>query len=118
MKIRSATLCILYGIATISILLASGVNEAIDWQEIARPYFIVWAISITIAIFISNIDNIRRFTYPLFVCFCAWAYKHKLIMNKFTRNTYRLYKYKNNSYKHLFQYVQNLFDAYLDALDY
>ena len=100
----------LYIIAFSSALIASGVRESADWWNIVRPFFIVFAISITIALTMTYINKIRRVTYPIFVCMSAWFYKHNIIMTKFTRNTYRLYKWKNRSYKNLFEYVQNLFD--------
>lgn len=110
MKIRKIISYILYVISAASIFLASGIRQVKDWWDIAKPFFAVWFICLVIALTLSNIETIRRYTYPSFICACAWAYKHKLLMTKFTRNTYRLYRWKNNSYNDLFTYVQRLFD--------
>lgn len=107
---KNTIITILYTIAFTAAFLASGIRDVANWVEIAKPFFAVFAISIALALTISNFNKIRRITYPLLVCISAWGYKHKLFKSKFTRNTYRLYKWKNRSYKNLFEYVQNLFD--------
>lgn len=60
--------------------------------------------------------RVRRVTYPVLMCFKAWAYKHKLIKSTFSENIYTLYKALNNSYSELFEYVQGLFDMYIKGL--
>ena len=110
MKLKNIFTYILIGISFSSILLASGIKDVANWWEIARPFFAVWFITLTIALAIININQIRRITYPTLVCISSWAYKHKLIMTKFTKNTYKLYKWQKKSYKNLFTYVQDLFD--------
>jgi len=109
---RKIITCILYGIALTSLILATGVKEVANWWEIAKPLLLVFVISAFLALTISNIDNIRRVTYPSFVCLCAYLYKNKIIMTRFTRNSYRLYKFKNRSYCDLYDYVQDLFDLF------
>lgn len=102
--------CILYIIGFSAYILASGIKDVANWLDIARPYFAIGTLCVAIALTLSNINNIRRVTYPLFVCMNAWFFKKKIIMTKFTRNTYRLYKVNNKSFKKLFIYVQDLFD--------
>lgn len=101
---------ILYVIGIVSYILASGVRDVANWLDIARPYFAIGTLAIAIGVTIYNINNIRRVTYPMFVCMNAWFFKNKIIMTKFTRSTYRLYKFHNMSFKKLFIYVQDLFD--------
>lgn len=112
--IRKVIIYILYGVSITSILLASGAPQVANWWDIARPYFVVWFIATIVALGLSYIDQIRRVTYPAIVCFSAWAYNHKIILTKFTKNTYRVYKLQDKSYRKLFTYTQDLFDIYLD----
>lgn len=106
---------IFIGISCITSIIAglavSGIRESTNWWELTKPYFAVWAISTILAIVLYNINYIRRITYPMVVCISAWAYKHKIIKTKFTQSTYKVYKWKNRSYKQLFGYTQDLFDA-------
>ena len=117
MKVKRTISFILYVIAAMSVLLASGIHQVADWWNIAKPFFAVFFICIAIGLTITHFDIIRRYTYPVFVCMCAWAFKHKVLMTKFTRNTYRLYNWKNQSYSALFSYVQDLFDLLYIAED-
>lgn len=110
MKLKRIISYILYAIATGSIFLASGIKQVKEWWDIARPFFIVSFVCIIVGLIIANLETIRRYTYPIFVCACAWSFKHKIFMTKFTRNTYRLYMWKKGSYSALFDYVQDLFD--------
>lgn len=110
---------ITYTLAIVSIAciyLASGIRDVANWREIAKPFFIIWFITLAGSLILSNINNIRRFTYPAVVCLSAWSYKHKIMMTNFTRSTYRVYKAKNSSYSDLFNYTQTLFDIYLKGL--
>jgi len=117
MTAQKAISYILYVISFASILLASGIKDTKDWWDIAKPFFAVWFICLAIALTISNINLIRRYTYPILVCVSAWAYKHKIIMTRFTRNTHRVYKMNHCSYKRLFAYTQYMFDKYLVLKD-
>ena len=106
---------ILFGISCttsiVSGLAVSAIRDSANWWEFTKPYFIVWVISTILAVILYNINYIRRITYPTVVCISAWAYKHKIIKTKFTQSTYRVYKWKNRSYKQLFGFTQDLFDA-------
>ena len=106
----------LYGVSIISVILASGTPQVANWWDIARPYFAVWFITTALALCISHVDQIRRITYPALVCLSAWAYSHKIVINKYTRSTHRVYNMQNRSYRKLFAYTQDLFDIYLAAL--
>lgn len=110
LKLKSIITYILVGVSLVSILLATGIKETSNWWNIARPFFAVWFITLVIALFITNINQIRRVTYPTLVCISSWAYKHKILITKFTKNTYKLYKWQNSSYSNLYDYVQDLFD--------
>jgi len=101
---------ILMGVSLTSVFLASGIPDVSNWLEIAKPYFIVWAVTLVLALTIIYFNEVRRITYPSLVCVSSWLYKHKLLKTEFTKNTYRLYKWQNRSYKNLFEYVQDLFD--------
>ena len=103
--------------AITSMFLATGIKEVANWWDIAKPFFIVFIVCISIALIINNINYIRRITYPTLVCLSSWAYKHKVIKTKFTRRTYSVYKLNNYSYKKLFGFTQDLFDIYLEGLN-
>lgn len=107
---------VLYIISFTSVIIASGIKDANNWWNTARPYFIVWFVATVLAVCFSHFDQIRRVTYPALVCVSAWAYNHKIIKTKFTRNTHRVYKMNHSSYKNLFNYTQDIFDIYLEAL--
>ena len=117
MKITKTISYMLYAAGIIAFALASGARETLDWFAVAKPYFVAGAICIIVGLVIGNIYQIRRYTYPIFTCACAWAYKHKVTMTKFTRSAYRVYKYQHSSYKRLFNYTQGMFDMYLEALN-
>ena len=117
MKMKKVISYILYIISLASILIASGIKDVKDWWIIAKPFFAVWFICLAVALTISNINNIRRLTYPLIICFSAWLFNHKILITKFTLNTHRVYRMNNNSYKKLFEYTQNMFDMYLKLKD-
>ena len=101
----------LVAISVVSGFAVSGIPESSNWWEMTKPFFLVWIISTALAVIIPNFNQIRRIIYPAFVCISAWLYKYKIIMTKFTRDTYRVYKYNSKSFKKLFGYTQDLFDA-------
>lgn len=107
---------ILYAIAFTCAIIASSVTEGVDWFERAKPFFVVWFICMVVGLTLGYRDSIRRVTYPIFTCICAWVYKHKIIMTKFTRSAYRVYKMQRSSYKRLYFYTQDMFDIYLEAI--
>lgn len=98
-------------IALTSVYLASGIVEVPNWLELAKPFFVIGFISTVVAMIAYNINHIRRITYPALICLSSWAYKNKIIKTRFTKNTYRLYRWKGRSYRNLFGYVQQLFDV-------
>lgn len=102
---------ILVSIAIVSGLAVSGVPESADWWVIAKPFFCAWFISFSVALLINNFNYVRRVFYPAFVCLSAWLYKYRIIMTKFTRDTYRVYKMNSRSFRKLFGYTQDLFDT-------
>ena len=102
---------ILASISILSGLAVSGVRESADWWLIAKPFFCAWFAALAIALLINHFNYFRRIFYPAFVCVSAWLYKYQIIMTKFTRDTYRVYKLNSKSFKKLFGYTQDLFDA-------
>lgn len=115
--IRKISMVVLYSTSILSGFAAASVRDSADWWELTKPFLLVWVISTFLALTVTYINQIRRITYPLLVCVSAWAYKHRIIMTRFTRNTHRVYKMKNRSYKELFEYTQYMFDVYLSALN-
>jgi len=109
--IKRAITIILAGTAVVTGLAASAIKEIPGWWEVTRPLFIIYMLSIIVAITINNFNYVRRITYPVLVCVCAWLYQHKIVTTKFTQSTYRVFKWKNKSYRQLFGYTQDLFDA-------
>ena len=89
----------------------AGAPETANWWIIAKPFFYIWLGSLTVAILINHFNYVRRIVYPAFVCASAWLYKYRIIVTKFTHDTYRVYKYNSKSFKKLFGYTQDLFDA-------
>lgn len=110
LKIKRIITYVLVGISFTSIMLATGIKDVTNWWDIAKPFFIVWGITLVVALLIANINQIRRVTYPALVCVSSWAYEHRFVTTQFTHNTYKLYKWKNKSYSALYDYVQDLFD--------
>ena len=110
---RKTIAYILYFVGFAAFILASGIRDVANWLDIARPYFAVGSVTLAIALVISNIDNIRRFTYPSVICLWAWLYEHKIIKTQFGKSTYIVYKRYGKSYSILFDTVQDAFDKYL-----
>jgi hypothetical protein len=111
MTIKKFATGVLSSIAIISGLAASGIRESADWWVNTKPFFYICIISTAIAVLINNFNYVRRIIYPTFVCISAWLYKHGIVMTKFTRDTYRVYKHNSKSFKKLFGFTQDLFDA-------
>lgn len=109
--IRKIVTWVLAAVAVVTGLVASSIKEIPGWWEITRPFFIVYLLAIITAIVINNFNYVRRILYPVFVCVCAWAYQHNLVRTKFTQSTYKVFSWKDKSYKQLFGYTQDLFDT-------
>lgn len=107
---------ILYIVSFTAFILASGIKEVANWVDIARPYFAIGFSTLALALILSNIDNIRRYTYPSIVCLWAWLYEHKILRSTFSKSTYIVYKRYGKSYSVLFDSVQDAFDQYLVAV--
>ncbi len=95
--------------AMISATVITMVGEVENWWELTRPWVAVFVISVIAFMVIHNIDEIRRYTYPTFVVFLAWAYEHKLIANKMSYHSNIMLK-KHKSYSKLYSITQNLYD--------
>ena len=102
--------------AIFSAIIAAGVPNVSNWWELSKPYYIIFVISLIIATSLTFTNQIRRVSYPILVCISAWAYKHKVLMTRFTRSTYRVYKVVHSSYSELYDYTQALFDIYVEGL--
>ena len=103
-------------ISLAAVLVASGIRDVEGWEIIARPYFIVWFITLVTALILYNWNSIRRITYPLYTCISAWLYAHKIITSKFGESTYRVYVYYGRSYSKFYEVVQDAFDTYLSKV--
>lgn len=115
--IKKIALIILYSTSVLSGFAAASVKDSVDWWQVTKPFLAVWIISTFLALTLTYINQIRRITYPVLVCVCAWAYKHKIIMTRFTRSSHRVFKMQHYSYKRLFEYTQDMFDIYLSAIN-
>jgi len=111
MTIKNFVTGILASIAIISGLAVSGIPESVDWWINTKPFFCICLISIAVAFLINKFNYVRRIMYPILVCISAWSYKYRIVVTGFTKDTYRVYKLNNYSYKQLFGYTQDLFDA-------
>jgi len=105
-----------YLISIFSAIMVAGVPNVANWWDLSIPYYLAFFISLIIGTCLTFTNQIRRVTYPILVCMSAWAYKHKIVMTKFTRNTYRVYQATHSSYGKLFDYTQALFDIYLEGI--
>ena len=94
---------------------ASGAKEGLNWLSVAKPYMIICVVTMTIAIVLYNLDNIRRVTYPAIICAWAYLYEHKILTSDFAKHTYRVYTYFGKSYRLLYLKVQSAFDYYIQA---
>lgn len=94
---------------------ASGAKECVNWLSIARPYLIICAVLLGLAVVFYNWNRIRRVTYPAVICLWAYLYKHKILKTAFARSTYRVYSYFGKSYKRLYLKVQDAFDYYVEV---
>ena len=112
MNFKNIITCILGGISLTSAYIASGIKEVTGWEEIARPFFIVWFVCLLIALIIANINHIRRYTYPAFICLLAWLRKYNIYNTKFSTHAYRVYR-QYKSFSKLYTVVQNAFDYYI-----
>ena len=102
-------------ISFVAVGFASGAKEDPNWLSIAKPYLIIWAVLLGLAIVIYNWNRIRRVTYPAIICVWAYLYEHKILRTKFAKSTYRVYSYFGKSYKKLYLKVQDAFDYYVEV---
>lgn len=107
---KKVIIAILYITAIFSAIALAGVPDVAEWWEMSKPFYIIFAVSLALAMGLTFPNKVRRITYPILVCVCAWAYKHKVVTNSFAMKTYRVYKLNNSSYYDLFGYTQGLFD--------
>jgi hypothetical protein len=102
-------------ISFVAVGFASGVKEDLNWVLVAKPYLIIWAVLLGLAIVIYNWNHIRRVTYPAIICVWAYLYEHKILTSDFAKHTYRVYTYFGKSYRLLYLKVQSAFDYYIQA---
>lgn len=96
---------------------ASGAKEGLNWILAAKPYLIIWAITLVISVVLYNWENVRRVTYPAIICVWAYLYEHQILTSEFAEHTYRVYSYFGKSYKRLYLKVQGAFDRYVELSD-
>ena len=108
-SLRSITATAFYITGITSAILTTGVDTTYtnNLSKLVCTTVICFAIALTL----TYLDKIRRITYPSLVCLCAWIYKHRIAMTKFTRNAFRIYKMTGHSYSKLYDYTQDLFDS-------
>ena len=107
---------ILYIVSLCSGILGSCIKDVANWWDIARPFYLIFAVTMLAALCLTYTNQIRRVSYPALVCACTWVYKHKILMIKFTRSAYMVYQANHCSYGRLFDYTQLLFDIYVEGL--
>lgn len=86
------------------------VSETADWWQVSRYWMFAFALFATAFVTIHNVDEIRRYTYPAYVCLLAWAYQHKLICGKLSHHSSIMYEKYNSSYSKLYENIQDLYD--------
>lgn len=102
-------------ISVFSTMVIVGIGEVDNWWELSKPWFIVFLISSAIGVISYNITEIRRYTYPAFVCLLAWLNEHKLLSTNFARQSNYIYRKNNRSYSRLFEITQYLYDRVMFA---
>lgn len=102
-------------ISFVAVGFASGAKEDLNWVSAAKPYLIIWAVLLGLAIVIYNWNHIRRVTYPAIICVWAYLYEHKILTSDFAKHTYRVYTYFGKSYRLLYLKVQSAFDYYIQT---
>ena len=103
-------------VSIFSAIMFAGVPNVANWWNIAWPYFAVCFIAMATAMMLTFPNAIRQVLYSIFVCMCAWAYKHKIIRTKFAKSAYKIYKMNHSSYSELYAYTKVLFVIYIEGL--
>lgn len=115
-NIKKVFISVLGIISASSFVLATGVNNSSAGDMIMSICFLVGFTSLAIALFLYNLDSLRRITYPTVICVWAWLYAHRILRTQFSFSTYKVYRYFGGSYKKLFYKVQEAFDQYVDVI--
>lgn len=97
-------------LSTVCAVMVASVSEVPNWWDITKPWAIAFFVFVAIYIVSNNIDEIRRYTYPVLVCILAWGYNHKIIYGKFAKMSYIMYQKYNSNYYKLYTKIQNLYD--------
>ena len=99
----------------VSALVVAGIPDVVNWWELTKPWVIVFFTSTLFGLIINNLDLIRRYTYPAFICFLAWTYEHRLIRGKLPYQSNVILNKHKKSYRKLFEVTQYLYDTVMVA---
>ena len=102
-------------VSLFSALAVASIREVPNWWQLVTPWVIVFTISLITGLVANNIEIIRRYTYPAFVCFLAWLNEHKMIHTNFAKQSNYIYHKHNRSYSKLYEITQYLYDRVMFA---
>ncbi len=102
-------------LAFFSAMMVASVAEVDNWFNISLPWLITFFVSVTVGALVNNMEFIRRYTYPAFVCLLAWANEHNLIKSNFAKQSNYIYRKHNRSYSKLYEITQYLYDNVMFA---
>lgn len=97
-------------LSVFSAIVVASVSEVDNWFAISLPWVIVFFVSVSVGIIVNNLEFIRRYTYPAFVCLLAWANEHNIIKSNFAKQSNYIYRKHNKSYGKLYEVTQYLYD--------
>lgn len=115
-NIKKIFISVLGIVSASSFILATGVNNSSAGDAILSMCLLAGFTSLAVALFLYNLDSVRRITYPAAICAWAWLYDHRIIRTRFSSSSYRIYRYFGGSYKKLFYKVQEAFDQYVEVI--
>jgi len=113
--IRKIIVGISAAVSVYSALVITSVGEVDNWWALVQPWFITFCIASAVGVIAYNIVEIRRYTYPLFICFLAWSNEHKIITTNFAKQSNYIYHKHNRSYGKLYEITQYLYDHVMFA---
>lgn len=97
-------------ISGISILIITGMPDAVNWWELTCPWLFIFFVSMIIGVTVNNLNVIRRYTYPALVVILAWGHEHRLLSTQFSYHANSIYHRHGSSYNNLYVLTQNLYD--------
>lgn len=113
--LKKIIISICVALSMFSAMVISSIGEVDNWMQLSTPWLVVFFLFVSIGIMTSNLDFIRRYTYPAYVCALAWANEHNLIHSNIAQKSNYIYHKHNKSYAKLYDITQYLYDSVMFA---